>query len=51
MLFPFKSRMLQLDLAGLIWFEPAKANSNCGVKRATCLVENSIVDGLKSMMM
>ena len=30
MLFPFKSHTLQLDLAGLIWFEPATANLNCG---------------------
>ena len=32
MLFPFKSHILQLDLAGLIWFEPATANLNCGCK-------------------
>ena len=29
MLFPFKSCILQLDLAGLIWLEPATANLNC----------------------
>ena len=40
MLFPFKSYILQLDLAGLIWFQ---LTQTVGVKHAKSLVEISII--------